>query len=203
MGSNRSTLWCCMAVALLTAGPALAGGSIYLNGVKIDGVTGQKFEKCTVRIDEKGDIYIDAPGYQVRAVEGGDNTPQSPATARPATRKYFLISEQTQVGMAEYDVDVYVNSKWVRSVKSDEEAVVAEDISKYVVQGKNTVLFQAKKKIAGPARKSHSPGAALKLLIGEGNVGGNKVMVDSQLVKFQKTAAETDDVAQEFTFNAR
>jgi hypothetical protein len=169
--------------------------------VKIDGVTGQKFEKVNVRIDDQGDIHIDAPGYQVRAVEGS-GTPSTPSVV-PASRKYFLIAEQTQAGMAEYDVDVYVNSKWVRTVKSDEETVVAEDISKFVVMGKNTVLFRAKKHIVGAAPKSTSPAAQLKLLVGEGNVGGNKVMIETQLVKFNRSAAQTDDLSQEFTFTGR
>lgn len=201
MISTRSTPAVAACIALLVSGAALAG-SVYLNGTKIDGVTGQKFDKVNVRIDDKGDIHIDAPGYQVRTVEGGSGPSTAPSNV-PASRKYFLIAEQTKAGMAEYDIDVYVNSKFVRSVKSDEEAVLAEDISKFVVMGKNTVLFSAHKRIAGAARKSMSPSHQLKLLVGEGNVGGNKVMVDTQLVKFQRTAADVDDVSQEFTFTGR
>ena len=48
--------------ALLAPVSALAA-SVYLNGVRIDGVTNQKFEKATVRIDEQGNVHIDAPGY--------------------------------------------------------------------------------------------------------------------------------------------
>lgn len=203
MISSRSTLVrLAAATALLLAGVAAAAGSVYLNGTKIDGVTGQKFDKVNVRIDEKGDIHIDAPGYSVRSVEGSGSAPTVPSNV-PASRKYFLVAEQTQAGMAEYDIDVYLNSKWVRTVKSDEEAVVAEDISKFVVMGKNTVLFSAKKKIQGAARKSFSATHQLKLLIGEGNAGGNRVMVDTQLVKFARSAADTDDVSQEFTFTGR
>jgi hypothetical protein len=200
MTSTASLRAVAVAACVLLALPA-AAGSVFLNGVKIDGVTGQKFDKVNIRIDDKGDIYIDAPGYQVRSVEGGSEPAKTGSI--PATRKYFLIAEQTAAGMAEYDIDVYVNSKWVRTVKSDEETVVAEDISKFVMQGKNTVLFSAKKKILGGTRKSMAVSHQLKLLIGEGNMGGNKVMVDTQLVKFNRTAADTDDVSQEFTFTGR
>lgn len=186
---------------LLALAPAWAG-SVYLNGVKIDGVTNQKFEKATVRIDEKGDVHIDAPGYQVRAVEGGPAPQSAPSNVAP-TRRYFLVLEQTPPGMTEYDVDVYINSKWVKTVKSDEEPVLAEDVTKHVSQGKNTVLFMAKKKLQGPSRKSFSPEHQLKLMIGEGNAGGNKVMIDATLVKFQRTAADTESVSQEFTFQGR
>ncbi|MFP2907219.1 hypothetical protein ACLESD_19650, partial [Pyxidicoccus sp. 3LFB2] len=65
-------------LALLPTG-ALAG-SVYLNGVKIDGVTNQKFEKATVRIDEAGNVFIDAPGYAARVTTV---TPTAPAAPTP------------------------------------------------------------------------------------------------------------------------
>ena len=41
--------------------------SVFLNGVNVDALRSQKFEKCkTVRIDERGDVYLDCPGYQVQ-----------------------------------------------------------------------------------------------------------------------------------------
>src|SRR5437764_15486943 len=98
--------------SVLAAAPSFAG-SIYLNGVKIDGVTNQKFEKATVRIDEKGNVMIDAPGYRVQQVEGG--TSDSPSGS-VITRHYFLVTEQTAVGMTDYDVDIYVNGKYVRKL---------------------------------------------------------------------------------------
>ncbi|MDQ3264899.1 MAG: hypothetical protein M3Y59_14725, partial [Myxococcota bacterium] len=46
--------------------PAMAlGGSVFLNGVNIDGLTDVKFEKATVRIDANGNVLIDAPHYKV------------------------------------------------------------------------------------------------------------------------------------------
>ena len=45
--------------------PALIA-AVFLNGVNIEGVRSQTFEKCrTVRLDEKGDVHLDCPGYQV------------------------------------------------------------------------------------------------------------------------------------------
>ena len=57
-------------VLLASTRIAAAGPSITLNGVSIDGVTGQKFENCTVVIDEKGDVHIQAKGYAVTSDDG-------------------------------------------------------------------------------------------------------------------------------------
>ena len=67
-------------VGLLVPASALAS-SVYLNGTRIDGVTNQKFEKATVRIDEKGDVFIEAPGYAVRVLSQPTPTPAPPAGA--------------------------------------------------------------------------------------------------------------------------
>ena len=64
MNPRRVVFWIMVVVCL--AGTSVLAGSIYLNGTRIDGVTNQKFEKCTVTIDDKGDIYISAPGYAVQ-----------------------------------------------------------------------------------------------------------------------------------------
>ena len=182
---------------LLLNGTALAG-SVYLNGVKIDGVSNQKFEKVTVRIDEKGNVLIEAPGYAVKQVEG--QQPEAPTTGA-ISKHYFLVTEQNVVGMTEYDVDMYVNSKWVRKLKSSEDQIVS-DITRNLTPGKNTVMFIAKK-TAPDARKSLSKEHFFRIIIGEGNMSGDHVMIDNPLVKFERTAADASDTSQEFSLNAR
>ncbi|MFY0523742.1 hypothetical protein ACN28I_11370 [Archangium gephyra] len=152
--------------ALLLPVSALAG-SVFLNGVRIDGVTNQKFEKVgSVRIDDKGNVYIDAPAYAVKLVNAPPAPAPAPAVAAPApaptpapapapvapaapapapavaapapapapvytapariTRRYWLVTEQSAVGMSEYDIDLYVNSRWVRKLRNGEEQVISE-----------------------------------------------------------------------------
>lgn len=176
-------------------------GSLYLNGVNIDGVTNQKFEKCTVRIDEKGNVFIEAPGYQVKAVEGGKPKAGDDSASTRVTRRYFLVTEQALPGMAEFDVDVYINAKWYRTLKSGEDQIVSE-ITKQLLPGKNTVVLTARK-VAGTPRKSFSPEHFLRVIIGEGDMGGDNVMIDKAMVKFERTAAETSDVSQEFVITTR
>src|SRR5205807_55714 len=96
--------------------------SVFLNGVNIDGLRSQAFEKCkSVKIDDRGDVHLECPGYQVEA----QATPPPPVVAAATagalgaiTKHYFLVTDQSDGAAAQYDVDVFVNSKWVRKVKS-------------------------------------------------------------------------------------
>ncbi|NOZ85844.1 MAG: hypothetical protein GXP49_06210 [Deltaproteobacteria bacterium] len=188
---------------LLTAGAALAR-SIYLNGVKVDGLTNQVFKGCQVQIDDQGNVYITAPGYQVKTV-GQDNSNSAmsgPATkTRPTTmtKRYWLV---TQVkGDAQYDVDVYINSKWIKKIRSTDEQIVYE-ITKYLNPGQNKVHFSATKNLSA-GRKSFSKTVFLRIIIGEGNMGGDNVMIDNPIIDKRWTAAETNMASDDFDLYTR
>lgn len=188
---------------LLVAGLAL-GRSIYLNGHRIDGVTNQKFEKCTVTIDKNGDVRIDAPGYLVDDKSAQAQQPAQPltttATGLPG-RRYWLIKEENYPGKTQYDVDIYINSVWFKRIKSDGEQVIKEITSK-LQGGPNVIHFAATKNI-GSQRKSFSPQVYMKIIIGEGNIGGNNVMIENPLVQYKRTANETGNFNDEYTIVAK
>lgn len=182
--------------------------SVYLNKVKIDNVSGLrnlKLDKVNVRFDDKGDLYIDAPGYKIQVVDGGGS--QAGGAAQPEeggeaklTRKYFLVTEQTAPGMTDYDIDVYVNAQWIRKLRNGEDQIYA-DITRNLAPGKNTVLLVARKREG--ARSSVSPNHVFRVIVGEGNVGGDHVMIDRPVVDFKATAADSTDISKEFTFTTR
>ena len=62
---------------------------------------------------------------------------------------------------------------------------------------------RAVKKLAGVERRSYTKDVALRVIIGEGNVGGDHVMIDEPLVVMTRTAAEVDDKTEEYTVEAR
>ncbi len=214
-----------LAAAAIAPAPAHAapqGPRISLNGIAIDGVANQRFENCNVTIDAHGNVNIEARGYAVRHGQPGtaraDAPPQAvplaaapppvaapPPPANPAseklTRRYFLATEQSRTDGTQFDIAVFVNAKWIRELKSSEEQVVAE-VTKYLRPGVNKVVLAATKRISGQ-RKSTSSDVAFKVIIGEGNAGGDNVMIDNPLVEMKRTAAETEDVTEEFTLVAR
>ena len=252
----------CAAMALVAT--RAYAGSVYLNGVLVDGLTNQKFERvASVRFDEQGNVWIDAPAYKVEVQSNGAApaqpapVPQPPVMQAPAavqpmpaqpiaqapsptaptqvvtpipppvpvsppaaaqvpppavsvpvpaapahiTQRYWLVTQQNAPGMTQYDVDVYINAKWVRRLGNDEDQTIAE-ITKYLSPGANKVILSAHKNI-GDRRRSTSPDQFFRVVIGTGNVGGDKVLIDTALVDFSRSAAQTDDVTQEFTINAQ
>lgn len=212
-----------LAAAALTvaSGSATAAPTISLNGINIDGVVSQRFENCTVVIDAQGNINIEAKGYAARRAGAADgraaslpavpleSPPPAPApapgapAAEPAklTRRYFLATEQTRPDGTQYDVEVFVNAQWIRQLKSNEAQVVLE-VTKYLRPGGNKVVLAARK-VVGAERVSTSPDVTFQVIIGEGNTGGDHVMIDNPLVRMKRTAAETENVTQEFTLFAR
>jgi hypothetical protein len=199
------------------AAPAAGAPSVTLNGVNIDGVTGQKFENCTVVIDERGNVHIEAKGYAVKGATA--ETPRAPAASalpakptRPAaaegraasagkvTRRYFLVTEHTPPG-TQYDLAIFINAQWIREVKASEPQLVME-ITKYLRAGPNKVTLAATKRIVGD-RLAYGSDVQLKVVIGEGNVGGDHVMIDLPLVETARTAAEIEDRTEEYVLEAR
>jgi hypothetical protein len=200
----------------LSAFSAPARASVFLNGTNVDNSQlSAKMERCTVTFDGKGNVLISAPGYQVESVQDpatdGATTTASTTTAAttstsvaaPAilTKKYFVVSEQAQQGMSQYDIDLYIDSKWVRKFHSDDEQVVSE-VTQFMRPGVNKILFVAKKNIVG-ARKSFSPEATYRITLGEGEATGDKVVIDNPLVSFKRSADQTEDTSQEFAINGR
>lgn len=203
MRRSRGILAFAAAVAALAP---TAAASVYINGVNVDGAAlNQKFERCTVTFDGKGNVLIDAPGYSIQAVQpppAADATPPA-AVAAPGvlTKKYFVVSEQSMQGMTQYDIDLYINSKWVRKFRSDDDQVVTE-VTQYLHPGPNKILFMAKKDIVG-ARKAFTPAATYMITLGEGDANGDKVVIDNPLVTYKRSADQTDDASQEYTVNGR
>jgi len=168
--------------------------SVYLNGVNIDVLRNQTFEKCkTARIDENGDVRLECPGYQI-----------DPAKAAPPTsltKHYWMVSESQDSAAAQYDVDVFVNWKWVRKIRAGDPQV-AVDITRFIKPGPNKISCAAVKRVDG-GRKSQEPESFLKITVGEGEQGPSMVTIDNPLVECKRTAAETGNVNEEFTLQGR
>ncbi len=191
-------------LSLLVAPTAFAG--VFLNGVAIDGITNQTFENCTVRIDEKGNVLITAKGYQVQAPQTQTTataTTSAPATParEPVTKKYFLVSEVSAPALAQYDLDVFINSVWVKRIASTDEQVIIE-VSKHLFKGKNVVHVTATKNLKD-GRKSVSKDHYIKVHIGEGSVTDSNVVLDNPIIEYTRTAAEDTPFSDDHPLTGR
>jgi hypothetical protein len=188
-------------IALCALSFTASAAEVYINGVNVDGLTNTTFEKVTVKLDDKGNVQIDAPGYAVKKVTMADNAP--PVATGVITQQYYLVTEQNPPGATEYEVDVFLNGKFFRTVRSGDEQLV-KDITKELKPGLNKVIAQARKKYENPnSPKSQSRAHVMRVIIGEGRSTRDQVTIDKQVVTFTRTAADTNDVTQEFSFTTR
>jgi len=200
MNPRKAVFWTIVCICLI--GTSVLAGSIYLNGTRIDGVTSQKFEKCTVTIDDKGDVYIHAPGYAVHG-QATTPTPNSKTVVIPSASagRYWLVKDENYPGKTQYDVDIYINSVWFKRIRSNKEQVVQE-ITKHLRAGPNVIHFAATKNV-GQQRKSFSPQVYMRIIVGEGNIGGNNIMIENPLIQYKRTANETQNFNDEFTISVK
>lgn len=172
---------------------------IFLNGVNIDGVANQSFKNCDVTIRANGDVHIAAKGFKAQTQSQTDETKGSIAKG-PVTQRYFLVSESSTPEHVQYEVDVFINSVWVKRISTDRKQYI-DEVSRYLKKGKNTVLLVATKKMG--SRKSASAGDVLNLIIGVGNMTNDQVIIEKPVVEYQRTAAETENFSDEFVVRGR
>jgi hypothetical protein len=193
---------------------------VYFNGVEVGGLKNQAFEHCSVRFDASGNVHITAKGYTVKRLPQGGGArvargnpvpsgpsgvtrPSVPPTPAPTavTKKYFLYSRASRPGLAQYDIDVYVNGKWIRKIRNTDSQVVT-DITRKLRPGRNVVQFAATKNYRGKSRLSTSAGDYIQVFVGAGTKGGGTVNITSTLAQFKATASTTANFGQEQTINA-
>lgn len=210
-GVSAALAFACALVFSLSAGAV----SVYLNGVNIDGVTNQKFENCTVELDARGNVLIKAKGYQVQVQQQAAPPPQPQPVVQPPpvqpppppmgatlTRRYFMVTEMNFPGMVQYEVDIFINSVWVKKVWDDEDQRLYFEVTRYLRPGRNVVHFTATK-MQTAARRSNAPGHFFKVVLGEGNIGGETVMIDNPLLEYRRNASEAQTFNDDFVINAR
>jgi len=185
-------------LASLAGRPARAV-EVFFNGVRVSGLKSQEFRNCAVRFDATGNVYITAKGYSVKRVDdtGGSKTaPTSPGVAK----QYYLVAKTSRVGYAQYDIDVYINGKWVRKVRNSETQVVV-DISHNLRSGKNVIHFAATKNYGSKGRLSTSAVDEIKVFVGLGSKGGGTVNITTTLADFKANASTTANFGQEQTIS--
>src|SRR5207237_884187 len=98
--------------------PALAAAAqLLVNGVPIgrvdltvQGLEGVTFEKCTtVKVEANGNVKVDCPGYDLQAAQPQATPKNVPAPADASakvTKHYWLVTEQSQKGVTQFDIDL-------------------------------------------------------------------------------------------------
>ena len=178
-----------IALVLLALLREAAAGSIYINGVRADEPPAVTLQGVTVRIDAAGDIFIDAPRYNVQVVSGSTlpaaPSPAAPSYARASPLTWYLVSEdQASVGGI---FDVYVNGAFVRRIESGQSQVLV-DLSTFVQPGVNAVKF---------VPMSAASRGELGAYVGGANPAGPALRIDAPAVTWRASLGRNP---QEYTF---
>ena len=180
-----------LGVVFGVAGTAQAA-RIFLNGVNIDGVSNQEFKNCDVVIKANGDVHIAAKGFKVETRKEAE----APAAQGPVSLRYFLVAESNFPSQVRYDVDVLINAIWVRRISTDQPQVVVE-VSRHLKKGQNNVTLVATKS-ESDGQKMGSVSNVMNLIIGEGKMTNDQVIIDKPLVEYQRNATESGNFSDEF-----
>ena len=104
-------------------------------------------------------------------------------------------------GTTQYDIDAFVNAVWIKRITGDEPQVVL-DISRHLHVGKNAVHFTALKALRD-GRRSSSAQNATKIILGEGTMAGNNVVIDVPLLEYCRDVSETQNYSDERAVTGR
>ncbi len=201
MRSMKSIAVIASLALLLVAGVA-AARSVFLNGANIDSVRNESLKKVDVFIDSEGNVHIEAPGYKVME-ESSAAPPVAPAAsgANPALQnRYFLVVDSSRPGAAQYDVEVDINGQLARKIQWNDPQLIAE-VSMLLKPGRNQVRIVATKNLSSP-RTSTSENDQMKVLIGRGQAMGQQVTIDSSLVVFTCSAADSQTFDRPYVLDA-
>ena len=175
-------------LALSLLADAFAGGVLYVNGVKADGLRGFEFRDVGVRVDENGDIWVDEPNYKIEVTGGTVDSDTPPVTAG----KWWLVTQDNNSG--EHNLQVLVNGTLVKDVKSGDAQVIL-DLAPHLKQGENTILINA--------QPSNTPtGGDLMIYVGEGsNSSGTVSMSRPEVVYTRRASDSPNGGSRSYTLN--
>ena len=149
--------------AMAFSSTAYAAPSVIFNGIDVTGASNQVFTNVTVEFDANGNVILTAPQYKLV-----DTTPKAavpPSSAIPAqmgpsaattpvpktnpgmdalpdnVNPTYLLATFDSPGLLGYNVDVYINSRFFKTVTQG-VAQQSFDISSFLHSGKNEITYR-------------------------------------------------------------
>ena len=158
-------------LSLMIGGVVLAApqqGRLFLNGVPIDGVRGQQFTNASVRIDDQGRVFIDAPDYEV--APPAETVRLKPTRLAPGEGAMVIFQSQAH-GKTQINVEVVVNGTKVADEVDPMQSV--HDLLVHLKPGKNTI----------EVKLGRDAGAgAMEVVIGLGGIRDSRIELTDTLL---------------------
>ncbi len=183
-----------MLISVLAAAWA---GSIYINGVRADGITNFELDDVDVVIDGNGDVYIAAPRYSIEVISPGGSTTTEPVVTDDGSltvdagdpkvglpaETWWLVSEDN--GSVGHSIDIIIGGQVVGHFESGDEQLMM-DVSPFLSPGNNVITFTAK---PGP----QPTGGVLFLYLGRGTNAAGSLQLDPPEIEFSRRSTDTSN----------
>ncbi len=189
---------------LLLAASTALGGTVYFNGVLVDGrdLAGASFEQVDVRFDDDGVVHIRAVGYEVEVIDPSGSAPAPVGTPAPMTSapvssapagvagsgRWWLVAEDS--GSVEQELRVYVNDALVTTLRSGEPNS-ALDLGRWLLPGENRLRVESQSSGLG--------GAGMSVHVGKGRAESEVVIVDIVEVEHRVPGTSRGRMDREYT----
>ena len=149
---------------------------IFINSVKVTGIKSQEIKKCSIKIDDKGDIYITAPDVKILDEK------------TTITKEYYVAVSFDKPSPV--DVTFILNGKSAKKVAKGEKETFFK-LENDLKKGENTLGFNAP-----PSKEKVS----FKVTVGSGKKVNNNI----EFIPVAKKSADITEigVAGTFKFNA-
>jgi hypothetical protein len=184
---------------ILSAAVALAG-SVYVNGTFVEprSLAGVSLDKATVRFDAQGNVFIDAPGYQLQTglapVTAPVPSPRPPTIAPPAASqvtygRWWLVVEDSQ--SSGHTVEIWINNQLATTLRSGDGGKLVE-LSKWLRLGANNVLVKSS--------STNPTGGIFAVYLGAGGSEKGSFAMPSPAVNYELGASRTGPYQREYNF---
>lgn len=168
-------------IALLCLALAHAG-SVYVNGVRADVLPEVTLKNVTVRVDAQGNLWIDAPQYEVQAVAAESN-PQAATvgtdTTVPAGTWWLVTEDHQSTGQL---LNVVVNGASVYRVSSGQGQILL-DLGPYLRRGANEIRIE-------PVANGALGGGAFDVYVGQGANDAGTLRIDHAVVHYVRSVSD-------------
>jgi hypothetical protein len=184
---------------------SMAGGTaladIFVNGQRVLAVEPTVLEGCTVEFDAAGDVFVSAPGYDVRLpdddmVSGDDSC----ATIETCKGAFLVVVGRAHGGAAPYyKFEVSLNGSVVARFETT-DLEVDIPLAPYVRKGKNVVRVVSTR--TAEAAPDGRAGHWYEILLGHAHRSSDRPVMDSVHATLRRSASETRDFVDTYEFTA-
>lgn len=156
--------------------------AVFVNGVQVEPrqLAGESLRGVDVRVDDRGDVHIDAPGYSLRRT--GEPAPSSAG--------WWLLVENG--GLHGVMVDVYVNDQLAWTVSDGGENRLV-DIGSLVRPGENAVRVVS--------RAAEDRGGDVQVALASGISRSGAVVLDVPQVAWQSASVRAGTETRHFVLH--